>query len=119
MVSERTQAKDRIRARRTSDPELDDALSDARVVADREQRNQLNKLDRSDKLHGHVNLLYILGVWIIGASIIASVAILIFHYAAPNNYRFLSPDEVSQLQNVLLSGTVGSGLTATARKIFG
>ena len=118
MVSERSQAKGRIKAQGSSDPELEEALDDAKGLADRENTNRIHALERSDKLHGHVHQLYVSCVYIVGACIIVCIVILIFHYAAPNNWRFLSPDEVSQLQNVLFSGTVGSGLTSAAKKVF-
>lgn len=109
MVSRRASAKDSIISSGETDPEYDSKLAEAAA--------KVKQIDRDGNLQTHVYRVVVLGVYLVGAAIIASVLIWMFHFVVPESWRFLSVDAVSKLQNMLFSGAVGSGLTGVFKRI--
>lgn len=112
MAPNRDQVKKRIKTRDQDDPELDDALQSARVLADQETLNKKNELARSDSVSKHIHVAQIIGMYVLGFAVCALFFVLTWHYGASTNWRFLSPEQLDKLQQFLFSGTLGGILAA-------
>lgn len=87
---------------------------------DLSSRGALRKMrqeDREDAMSTHLHRVYVLALYLVGAAIIAMVLALMWNMAAPENLRFLKPEEVKNLQSLLFSGAIGSAVTTVAKKL--
>ena len=118
MASNRDQVKGRIITRDQDDPELGDALQSARVLRDQQNLNKKNQLARTDKFGAHLHRAQIVAIYVGGFSIAALFIVLVWHYGASTYYRFLSQEQLSELQKFLFTGTIGTILGAAGRGLF-
>jgi hypothetical protein len=118
MAPNRDQVKGRIKTREQDDPELDDALQSARDLSDQENLNKKNELERNDKVGWHLHRAQVIGIYVVGFALGSLFLILVWHYGAATDYRFLSPEQLAKLQQFLFTGTVGTILGAAGRGLF-
>jgi hypothetical protein len=78
----------------------------------------LNAEKRADSQQNHVHKVIVFAIYAVGFSLVASLIVLIFHYSAPQKWHFLEPAGIVQLKDFLLHGSVGSAMTAAAKKIY-
>jgi hypothetical protein len=118
MAPNRDQVKRRIKTREQDDPELDEALQSGRDLADKENQNKLNELTRSDSVSKHLHIAQVIGIYVLGAAICLLFLVLVWHYGAKTDWRFLSPEQLDKLQQFLFSGTIGGLLAGFGRGIL-
>lgn len=88
-------------------------------LSNRAALNKLNGLLRRDAMDGHLHRILVIGLYVAALCIGAMFVSLVWNMATPAAYRFLDAGQVSALQTFLLSGTIGSAITAAARKVVG
>lgn len=118
MAPNRDQVKNRIKARDQEDPELDETLQSARVLAAQETQNKRNELARYDSVSRHIHIAQVIGIYVLGFAICGLFVVLTWHYGASTNYRFLSPEQLDKLQQFLFSGTIGGLLAAFGKGVL-
>ncbi len=102
-----------------------DAIAEAAAVAggldlsSRADLNKINSLLRRDKMDGHLHRILVVGLYVAGLCIAGMFVSVVWNMSVPPARRFLDAAELSALQSFLFSGTMGSAITAAARKVGG
>ncbi|NOD64231.1 MULTISPECIES: hypothetical protein [unclassified Ruegeria] len=84
-------------------------------IKSEETQTKFKKLARQDAVDGLAS--WILRAFMFSAAIlvIASFFVLFFHFLAPESWLYLSPERISRLKELLLSGGVGAALAAIGK----
>lgn len=113
MTSDRKSAKDRAKSMDRVDGDRTSFMDESKQF-----NAKLNAEKRQDSQQNHVHIVVICAIYAVGLSLVSSLIVLVFHYSAPAKMHFLEPAGVAQLKDFLLHGTIGSGMTAVAKKLY-
>lgn len=112
MLSEdREEITGRLRQEHREDPERLNALEEARTAA------AVGEVTQGSATNYHLHVLIVIGIYILGFAGLLMLLSLFYNLAASSNWRFLTDDQTAKLQSFLLSGVIGSAITALAKKI--
>lgn len=59
----------------------------------------------------------VIGIYAVGLSALAMFLVLVWHYITP--YEFLSEEKISNIKQILFSGTLGAALSGVAKRHLG
>jgi hypothetical protein len=89
------------------------------AVDERKEKRAISRIDRGDKMEGHLHTLLVIGLWMAGTAILGVFLSVLWNMAVPHQYRYLEAAEVDTLKSFLFSGAIGSAITAAGRKVAG
>lgn len=83
-----------------------------------------NDLDNQNKKHTYdlrqaFNKLFVKAITIAGFALIVLFIIRIFHIAAPESWKWLKPEAISEMDKIFLGGALGGLLTRHLEKVLG
>jgi hypothetical protein len=110
MATERERVKSAVADKDDNDPEYAAKLAEGRAKA--------AEIDRNDGMQTHLHRISVLGVWVIGLLIVAGVSTWLYHFIVPTDWRFLSSEQIEDLQKILFSGFVGGALTNGSKRLL-
>jgi hypothetical protein len=96
-----------------------EALSLGRGLPARDLRREADESehDRSERFKGHFDRIGICGLYVIASAVIVAAAFWFWHLVTP--WGFLTPEQLSHLQNLLTGGVLVSVGTSYMKKRLG
>jgi hypothetical protein len=73
---------------------------------DRKALKAFNDLDRSDKFEHHIYRITVIGVYVGGVVGIALLLTVVLHKAGPTTWRFLTPDQLKDAYDFLVTAVI-------------
>jgi hypothetical protein len=93
------------------------ALASGTDLSDVQALSRIRRLIRSDTVDSHVHGVLICGLWITAFAVGCMFLVLVWNQSTPTSWRFLTPEQESELYKFLFSGAVGGGVTTIARRL--
>lgn len=99
------------------------AISEAAALAgdidlsDSKKLYEIRELARNNAREDHLNLILICGLYFIAFCGAVTFLVLVSQLVLPQQWCFLAAEDATRLQTFLLSGTIGSGITAAANRL--
>lgn len=78
---------------------------------------EIQKITRHESAQDHIHRMVVIGIYSVGISALAMFLVLVWHYVTP--YEFLSEPKISNIKQILFSGTLGAALSGVAKKYLG
>lgn len=74
--------------------------------AEQEVQFWLNDGERGDKFKHTIFQIVRIGLWVVGIIMLAIIIVLAWHFLTPKCWRWLSPDELHNLERILFSSVI-------------
>lgn len=75
-------------------------------LAKKEKDYLLNDGERGEAYRKHIHNIVITGMWVIGISMIALILVRMWHFAAPECWRWLNDKDTHNIERVVFSGII-------------
>jgi hypothetical protein len=80
-------------------------------LSSRAELNKINALFREDRRETHLYRCAVFALWTVAIVFVLLFIALAAHKVLPQQYRFLSPDEINSLTEFLFTGFLGGAVT--------
>lgn len=77
----------------------------------------LDRLLNEGRVQTHLHRIVVCGIYLLAISAAAMFLVVVYHAICP--FPFLSPDQLTNLKQLLFSGAIGAGASGLAKKHLG
>jgi hypothetical protein len=90
-------------------------------LSQQELNHMLKDGDRGDKYKTHIHNIVVTGMYVLGFALILLVLVRAWHMGAPENLKWLNPDQCHEIERVIFSSVIVTlaGRYFKRYKIFG
>ena len=93
------------------------ALASGLDLQSHKTQRQLKRLLREESAQTHLHRIVVVGLYVVAICAALMFLALVYHYVSP--YPFLSAAQLSDLKQLLFSGSLGAGVAQLSKKYLG
>ena len=83
----------------------------------RRTKHEVDRLLRDGRVENHLHRIIVTGLYLVSGSAALMFVMLVYHYISP--YPILTPEQLTDLKQLLFSGAVGAGVSELEKKYLG
>jgi hypothetical protein len=92
-----------------------ETISSNEKLAGQELQQAFNDAQRGEAYRKHIHFIVMLGIYVVGFIMLSLILIRAWHFAAPDNWKWLTETQTHNIERVIFSGIIFS----LAGKYFG